>query len=75
MLQIKTVIKAGKPVFELRSYSENFKTSYLVIQLPTYEKAISAKEYLDNCQLELFDEVQPVGEDVPPVSKGGKRGS
>jgi len=42
MYQIKPLIKAGKPVFEVRRYASNFKSSVIIGETDTYEKACDA---------------------------------
>lgn len=42
MYQVKPVIKSGKPVFEVRKYASNFKSSVIIGETDTYEKAYDA---------------------------------
>jgi len=42
MYQVKTIIKGGKPVFEVRRYATNFRSSVLIGETDTYEKSQEA---------------------------------
>lgn len=46
MYQVKTIIKAGKPAFEVRRYAANFKSSVIIGETDTYEKANDAVTWL-----------------------------
>lgn len=73
MIQVKTVIRYGQPVFEVRRYAPNFKSSVMLLETADYNDAVEVKNFLEARSTAAVPAADPNQLEIPtanPKSNG-----